>query len=257
MFAAADPVEPNERAHAMASLARHVSQSMNMSDGERLASFAGGGLLAAYAARRGDPLGWALTLLGGSLAVQGLSGRSPLHTWLNVQRHAGAGGAAAVIRGSAVHVERSVTVLRPVEEVYAFWRRLENLPRFMQHVVSVTSLGPNLHRWVARGPLGTVQWDAEIFEEHSPWFIAWRSLPGSAIRNAGSVRFSPAPAGRGTELHVSLAYKPPAGALGAAIARLMGEEPALQVADDLRRFKQIMETGEIPTVAGQPAGKRS
>lgn len=239
----------------MASISTH--QSMNMSDGERVVTLAGGGLLAAYGARRRDAAGLALALLGGGLALQGARGRSPLHEWLGMRRFAGAGGAENVIRGAAIHVERAVTILRPVEEVYAFWRRLENLPRFMQHVLAVWPVAPNVYHWVARAPIGTVEWEAEVFEEHSPWFLAWRSVPGSPIHNAGSVRFSPAPAGRGTELKVTLAYQPPAGVLGAAIARLLGEEPAVQVADDLRRFKQIMEAGEVPSIKGQPHGRRA
>lgn len=241
----------------MGSISVAPRHSLNMSDGERLATLAGGGLLAALGARRGSPAGFALALIGGGLALQGLRGHSPLNQWLGVQRFAGARGLANVIRGQAIHVERTITVQRPVEDVYGFWRRFENLPRFMDHVLAVRPVAPNVYHWVARAPIGAVEWDAEVFEEHSPWFIAWRSLPSSSIQNAGSVRFSPAPAGRGTEIRVTLAYKPPAGLLGAAIARLLGEEPTVQVRDDLRRFKQIMEAGEVPTVKGQPHGRRA
>lgn len=108
--------------------------------------------------------------------------------------------------------------------------------------------------WVAKSPAGTSEWDAEIINEHENHLIAWQSKPGSEIDHAGSVRFESAPAGQGTEVRVSLEYIPPAGKLGAAIAKLYGEEPELQVEDDLARFKALMEVGEIPTTEGQPVG---
>jgi uncharacterized membrane protein len=143
-------------------------------------------------------------------------------------------------------VARSVTVRRPAEEVYAFWRRLENLPRFMDHLESVRAIGERHSHWRARAPAGmSVEWDAEIVIDRPNELIAWRSMPGSAVPNSGQVRFVGAPGHRGTEVHVELLYSPPAGKLGVIVARLLGEEPGQQVAADLRRFKQVLETGEI------------
>jgi uncharacterized membrane protein len=146
----------------------------------------------------------------------------------------------------AVRVEQAITVNRSVDEVYRFWRNLENLPRFMRHLESVKSLGGNRSRWRAKAPAGmTVEWDAEIVEDRASERIAWRSIPRSDVENEGSVRFEMAPGARGTEVHVRLLYTPPGGAIGRGVAWLFGEEPKQQIREDLRRFKQILETGEI------------
>jgi len=230
-------------------------RSVNLSSLERAISVAAGGLLLARALRRRDPIAIPIALLGGALAMRGISGTSTLYRRIGVRAFDGAEGAGNVIRGRGIRVERTITIQRPAQELFQFWRRFENLPRFMRHLKAVWMTQPGIYRWVAKAPAGTsVQWDAEILEEHAPWFLSWRSIPGTGVENAGSVRFTPAPGGRGTELRVVLAYKPPAGALGAVVARLFGEEPALQVRGDLGRFKQIMETGELATAALQPLG---
>ena len=150
----------------------------------------------------------------------------------------------------AVVVRQSVTVNRPVEEVYAFWHNLENFPRFMAHVRSVSVSGRRSH-WVAKAPAGmSVEWDAEIVEDRENELIAWRSLEESDVQHSGKVRFARAPGARGTEVRVDLAYMPPGGALGRTIAKLFGEEPEQQVREDLRRVKQILEAGEIPISDG-------
>jgi uncharacterized membrane protein len=147
-----------------------------------------------------------------------------------------------------IRVDRAITIDKAPEEVYAFWRNLENLPRFMDHLESVRVIDDRRSHWVAKAPVGTtVEWDAEIINEIPNELIAWRSLEGADVDNAGSVRFEPAANGRGTEVKVSLQYNPPAGSLGAAVARLFGEEPSKQIEDDLRRFKELMETGNVTT----------
>src|SRR5262249_46834300 len=152
-------------------------------------------------------------------------------------------------------VEQAVTINRPAADLYRFWRSFENLGRFMAHLESVKDLGNGRSHWVARGPLGTrVEWDAEVYTERPNELIGWRSLPGSGVDAAGRVHFAPARGARGTEVRVSLKSAPPAGKLGAAVAGLFGEAPGSQVREDLRRFKQLMEAGEIPTTAGQPRG---
>jgi uncharacterized membrane protein len=171
-------------------------------------------------------------------------------------RNLGDGDSGSVANGMAaarsghVKVEHVVTVNRPAIEVYRFWRDLENLPRFMTHLVSVEVTGPRESSWRARGPAGmTVGWRAEILEDREGEWIAWRSIEG-AVQNRGSVRFAPAPGGRGTEVRVQLQYRPPAGAAGRTLAWLFGEEPEQQIKEDLRRFKQLMETGEVPLSDG-------
>jgi uncharacterized membrane protein len=145
-----------------------------------------------------------------------------------------------------VSVTHAVTVNRPIEEVYRFWRRLDEFPRFMGHLESVETFGERRSRWRAKGPAGsTFEWEAEITEDVENERIAWRSVPGSEVETSGSVRFERAPGVRGTEVRLNLQYRPPAGRLGRTIAWLFGEEPEQQVRDDLRRFKQIVETGEV------------
>jgi uncharacterized membrane protein len=150
------------------------------------------------------------------------------------------------MRRGMIQVRKSTTVRQPVEEVYAFWRNFENLPRFMRHLVSVTETGDRRSHWIAKAPAGkTVEWDAETIEDRANEMISWRSLPGADVYNAGEVRFSPAPGNRGTEVRVMIEYHPPVGKLGSKVAMLFREEPGQQVQDDLRHFKQVMETGEI------------
>jgi uncharacterized membrane protein len=149
-----------------------------------------------------------------------------------------------------------VTINRSPRELYEFWRTFEKLPQFMNHLKSVTQTGSNRSHWVAKGPAGTsVEWDAEIINERPDELIAWRSLPDSDVDHAGTVRFEPAGGKRGTVVKVELHYKPPAGALGKALAQLFGESPEKQIHVDLHRFKQLMEAGEIATTEGQPAGR--
>ncbi len=155
-----------------------------------------------------------------------------------------------------IRVEKHITIGRPATELYTFWRKLENLPQVMSHLESVTELESDRSHWVAKAPAGrTVAWDAEIVSERENELLAWRSLEDADIQNVGSIAFKELLHDRGTELTVVLAYEPPLGKVGATLARLMGEEPAGQLQDDLRRFKQLMETGEIATVDGQTSGR--
>ncbi|MEV4463576.1 SRPBCC family protein [Micromonospora echinofusca] len=164
-------------------------------------------------------------------------------------------GRAQAARRRVIDMEVAVTVNRSPAEAYRFWRDLENLPRFMTHLESVRAEDLRRSHWTARGPAGRpVEWDAEIVDDQPNRSIAWRSLPGTRVPNAGRVRFVPAPGDRGTEVRVRLRYAPPAGALGRAVAKLFGEEPEQQVRDDLRRFKQVVETGEVVRSEGSPDG---
>lgn len=155
-----------------------------------------------------------------------------------------------------IHVEKSITINRSAQELYDFWHDFEKLPRFMNHLISVRHEGWNRSHWVAKAPAGrTVEWDAEIVEDRPGELISWRSMENSDVDNAGRVSFERAPGGRGTIVRVVLDYRPPAGVIGAKIAKLFGEEPEKQIHVELHRFKQMMETGEIPTTRGQPAGR--
>lgn len=234
----------------------HDTHDVNVSTVERVASALGGGALAVMALKKHNAASAALALAGGYLLYRGVTGHCAGYSAL----HTGTAGPlesenASVPHNQGIKVEKVMTINRSPEELFAFWRRFDNLPRFMKHVESVTVQDETRSHWVVRAPAGkTVEWDAEVINESPNEMIAWRSVENADIANAGSVWFKPAPGGRGTEVKVSLEYRPPAGILGAAIARLWGEEPEQQVNDDLRRFKQMMEAGEIPTTDGQPSG---
>jgi uncharacterized membrane protein len=146
----------------------------------------------------------------------------------------------------AIHVWKSIVINHSPEELYRFWHNFENLPRFMYHLESVQQTSDRRSHWVAKGPAGTlVEWDAEITEDRPNELIAWRSLEGSDVDNQGVVRFERAPGDRGTLVRVEIEYNPPGGIIGATIAKLFGKEPGQQVQGDLRRFKQLIETGEV------------
>jgi uncharacterized membrane protein len=229
----------------------------NVAAVERAFSVVAGGMFLLNGLSRRDLAGGAESLVGAYLTARGLSGHCPVYHALGVSTANGGDAGSLPVR-KMVHVQKGFTVNKPAEELYAFWRRLENLPSFMEHLESVTDLGDGRSRWVSKAPLHThVEWEAEITDEEPGRFIAWRSVEGSSIANSGRVRFDPAPAGRGTEVRVSLEYAPPAGAIGDTIAKLFGEAPEQQIEDDLRHFKQLAEAGEIPTTKGQPSGRVS
>ena len=241
---------------------------VNVGPMERWLSMAAGGVLAAYALKRRSTPGGAAALAGAALLYRGATGHCDVYGALGIDRangHAIERGTGRIAdRGSdtrhklggrrGVHVEEAVTINRPIAEVYRYWRNFENLPTFMQHLESVAVREAGVSHWVARGPAGTkVEWDARIINEVDNKLIGWQSLEGSTISTAGSVHFDETE--HGTRVRVHLQYSPPGGKLGAAVAWLFGEEPNLQVREDLRRFKALLEAGEIPTTAGQPSGR--
>jgi uncharacterized membrane protein len=155
-----------------------------------------------------------------------------------------------------VHLETSIAIDKSPEELYTFWRDFKNLPLFMKNLESVSELNVRKSHWVAKGVgAARVEWDAEIYNEKENELIAWRSLENADVVNAGSVRFHKGPAGHGTYVRVTVNYNPPAGHLGATVARLLGAEPTQLIKEDLRRLKQMMEAGEIATIDGQTSGR--
>jgi uncharacterized membrane protein len=161
----------------------------------------------------------------------------------------------AVPGNRGIKVVRSCTVRKPAAELFQFWRSLENLASVIKHPVSIVRISDTVSHWKVSAPGGNfVEWDAEIINEHPNELIAWRSKEGADIPNAGSVRFEAAPGDEGTEVRVQLEYDAPGGKFAAFLAKLTGEEPEQQVADTLRRFKSLMECGEIASVDGQSAG---
>lgn len=145
-------------------------------------------------------------------------------------------------------IEKVMTINRPPQDVYKFWRNFENLPKFMQHLEMVQSTGNSTSHWKAKGPGNlTVEWDAEMLEDNPGQRISWRSIKDAKIPNEGNVEFHEAPAGRGTELKVKIQYYPPGGVAGKIAAQVVHGLNAQQIEDDLRRLKQILETGETAT----------
>jgi uncharacterized membrane protein len=228
---------------------RHT-RGINVHPAERWLSVVGGSALVLSGLKRRSLGGFALAVLGGDLIYRGVMGHCHVYDAFGISTASEATGAPQGIR-----VEKTTTIQRSPEEVYRFWRRFENLPRFMTHLEAVQTIDNGRSHWIARGPAGaTVEWDAEITAERENELIAWRSLAGSQVANEGSVRFRGAPGGRGTEVHVTFTYDAPLGKLGRVVAKLFGEEPAQQAEEDLRRLKRMMEAGEIPTTEGQPSG---
>ncbi|HAJ64192.1 MAG TPA: cyclase [Cyanobacteria bacterium UBA8543] len=218
-------------------------EASNVSDAERWGTLIGGGALVLLGLRQGSLRGALTALAGGGLVYRGLTAQNSIQDTLGMN--------------DSIKVEKTVTINKSPEELYRFWRNFENLPHFMKHLKHVSVVNDKRSHWIASAPLGgSVEWDAQIINEQENRLIAWASVEGADIDNSGFVRFQPAPNGRGTEVKVVIEYNPPGGAVTATLAKLFGEEPQQQIGDDLRRFKMLIETGEIATTEGQPSGRK-
>lgn len=232
---------------------RPALRRINVGTVERRASIATGIAMLSYLIRKRPHMliGLPMGLEAGYMLYRGATGHCVIYQAMDINR--GENGHAGI------KVQRAVTVDKPREELYRIWRNFENLPRFMTHLqkVSVDELGDDKRsHWVAKAPLGReIQWDSEITEERQYEYLAWRSLPGAIVESMGSVEFADAPQGRGTIVKVTMQYHPIGGSMAAALAKVFGEEPDVQVREDLRHFKQMMEAGEIPSIDGQPSGR--
>jgi uncharacterized membrane protein len=226
----------------------------NLSTIEQWASIAAGAGLAAYGLSRLKSNGWIYAGVGALMLRRGVTAHCDLYEAVG-NNTAGVGGdTRAALRGArGINVLESVTINRPIEQLYRFWRNLENLPQFMRHLESVEKITDTISRWRAKGPAGkVVDWDAEIFNEIPNKLIAWRSLEGADVVSAGSVNFDADAGGRGTRVTVHLQYSPPGGKVGAAIAKFFAADAETEIREDLRRFKQLLESGEVPATATQP-----
>jgi len=244
---------------------RKRNNSINLGSAERWLSIVAGGMLAGWGLKRRDPIGGSMAVGAALLLYRGATGRDVYGALgINHGRQRGTGVIAdrssdtrRRLGGSrGIHVEEAVTITKPIAEVFRYWRNFENLPKFMEHLDQVADRPGGISHWVATGPAGTrVEWDARIINEIDNKLIAWQSLEGSTIATAGSVNFDETE--HGTRVRVHLQYDPPGGRVGGLVARLFGEDPRQTVREDLRRFKQLLETGEIPTTEGQTTGRRS
>lgn len=216
------------------------------SEVERWASLIGGGAMVLMGLRQGSLRGALTALAGGGLVYQGATKQSTIQK-----------AQEAIGLNQPIKVEKTVTINKSAEELYRFWHDFENLPTFMKHLKSVKVHNEKRSHWIANAPLdNTVEWDADILEDRENEFISWASVEGADVDNSGFVRFTKAPGDRGTEVKVVLEYNPPGGALAATVAKLFGEEPEQQIGDELRRFKMLIEAGEIATTEGQPSGRK-
>ena len=222
---------------------RKPDETSTVSDAERWGTLIGGGALVLLGLRQGSLRGALTALAGGGLVYRGVTAQTGIQDTLGMNQ--------------SIKVEKTLTISnKSPEELYRFWRDFENLPRFMKHLKHVSVVNDKRSHWIATAPMGaSVEWDAEIINEQENRLIAWASVEGADVDNSGFVRFQPAPGGRGTEVKVVIEYNLPGGAVTAAIAKLFGEEPKQQIGDDLRRFKMLMEAGEIATTEGQPSGR--
>jgi uncharacterized membrane protein len=217
---------------------------------ERWASLATATAVIAYGVTRRDKPGMWLAAAAAPLAYRGVAGEWPR---LRNERGRSDNPRVALAGSRGVHVHESIRLENPIDEVYRFWRRLENLPQFMSHLQSVSETGGGRSHWVACGPAGTTaEWDAEIIKDQPNDTISWRSLPGSDVVTAGSVTFKRARSGQSTQLTVHLQYDPPGGRAGSWIAGLFGREPSQTIREDLRRVKQLLEAGEIAHAYANP-----
>jgi uncharacterized membrane protein len=221
-------------------------RTASLTDAEKWLLLGAGALLLAVGASRRSPIGAALAVSAAPLLYRGFTGR-----WPDALNGDPSGDTKQALSGNrGVHVRESVRLEVPVADVYRFWRRLDNLPRFMRHLERVTQTSDGRSHWVTSGPAGVaVEWDAEIINEIENEVLAWRSLPGSDVVTAGSVRFGGVRGGRTTQVSVNLQYAPPAGKAGALVASLFGREPSQTVREDLRQFRQLLEAGEVPRAA--------
>lgn len=194
---------------------------------------------------------FSFTAVAGLLALDALAAS-------HLTKHAGHPLVSGVAAPTDLYFETSIATTRSPEECYRFWRNIDNLPRFMESLESVQALDERRFHWVGRGPADTtMEWDCEITEDRPGAALAWRTLNGAQVPNAGSVIFEPAPHGRGTIVRLSIHYSPIGGQLNSALARVLRQDPQSQVREDLRRFKQLLESGEIATTLGQPTGRRT
>jgi uncharacterized membrane protein len=220
------------------------SQGAEAGETERWASLVGGGAMVLMGLSQRSLRGVLMAVAGGGLVYQGVTKQSTIQQ-----------AQEAIGINKSIKVEKTVTINKPADELYRFWHDFENLPTFMKHLKSVTVQNDKRSHWIANAPLdNSVEWDADILEDRENEFISWASVEGADVENSGFIRFKKAPGDRGTEVKVVLEYSPPGGALASAFAKLFGEEPEQQIGDDLRRFKMLMEAGEIATTEGQPKG---
>ncbi|HEV2294673.1 MAG TPA: YgaP-like transmembrane domain [Tepidisphaeraceae bacterium] len=230
---------------------------INVNDQERMISAGVGAVLALVGITRRSVPGLLMAGVGGSLLYRAATGHCHLYEALGIDstRSNANGAPPEAYFNRAIQVTHSFTINRTAEQLYTYWRKLENLPSILRHLDSVTVIDDRKSHWIAKGPLDMRwEWDAEIINDEPNRLIAWRSLGNADVDNAGSVTFIAAPGGRGTQVKVVIDYIPTGGRFGKIIAQVLGRDPSAEVCESLRDFKRFMETGEKPTTQGQSGG---
>jgi uncharacterized membrane protein len=220
---------------------------MNLPDSARAASALGGAaLIAAAVPVQSRSLRMLIATLGLAFLYRGVSGRCPWYESRGIDRRHSSSG---VPGDTGSKIEHSIEIHRSPQVLYDFWHNLEQLPRVMRHVESVHRMSDRRSQWKVRGPLGkTIEWEAEIINDVPSTLIAWQSLPGCTVRNAGSVWFEPNGNG-GTRLKVALEFDPPGGAVGTSLSALLGRSPQRDLEEDLSNFKEFAERELEPFLA--------
>ncbi len=249
-------IPPEAHSHSQR---RGAVAEVNVGEVERIASAATGALLVTLGLRRSSLPGLVLALLGGDLIYRGISGRCHLYEAFGVNTADRPRPTAWSLRSAWAgesQIRRAITISKPAEELYRSWRNPDILARVMAPIAKVTPAGERRQRWRMRMPLGrTIQWEAQIVEDQPGELMCWQSLEGAALPNRGEVRFQPAPANRGTEMTLHMRFDPPGGGLGHAAVKLFGIVPDMAAEKVLRRFKSLVETGEIATLERNPAAR--
>lgn len=250
---ATQQIAENKGVGSSCSLESSCQQRVNVGSTERMVSALGGGAMALFGISRGGLPGLLAAGLGAGLIYRGVSGHCSVYQAMGVQSTSSS--RPGVRSGQGIQYERTLTVNRPVRDLYQFWQQPENLARVFRHVKSVVPDGENRLSWIAVGPLGQEwKWESEIFNKRELKLIAWQSLPGGDVEAAGSLHFDSIGEGRGTSVRFVLQYRLPQGQVAERVASYFGQGLDDQITEDLRRFKSIAEAGEIPSVEGQPRG---
>ena len=240
-FRKEEPLEPNISG----------SSHINISWGERIGSIAGGLVIGYFGLQKFSLKNIVLSLSGGYLIYRGLSGHCMFNELVGID--------TSEREGSPVILKKAITINKPRAEVYARWRELEKLPSILKHLSEIRAVDADKKRyhWKMKLPkgLGHLEWDAEIVDERPNELIAFRTYNGSDVSQSGRVEFIEAPGGRGTEMHATIKYYPPAGYIGSAAAKALNGYIATLVLEDMKRFKKLLETGEITKIDGQPSGR--
>lgn len=240
---AANYTTPGERHNNIGQVGGYTSENVGVT--ERWASMLIGSGLLLYGVRQGWR-GILPSLAGTALVYRGATGHCSLYGILGIDTSEQKRPGVSVPHGQGVKIERSIVVDKSPEELYRFWRNPENLPRFMSHVATVQAAGESRSRWKVKSVTGQeYEWDAEIVNDKPAELIAWRTLEGADMNHAGSVHFERLTGDQSAKVKVVMEYRPPAGNIGVAVAKMLGEEPEQILDTDLRRFKELMETGNV------------